>query len=417
MRWTALGALLLLPCLDTSAAPAPVVPRFEVRPFQPPDGGQSVTPPGLYPIPGSLNAVLTADALDGTRTRLVALDGPDAGQIVQELTPGARGALVLRVHQGQGSENWFLAGAANATGFDVPTSWYRLDPGSLTLLSPGQPYGFWGRSRRDELLLVEARDPTLWFIDTVHRLSGGPITTTASVRVPPPADAFPLGSANAGVPGPFAGGKFYTVADAGSSPALMALDLATPDGGFAIVTRLDAVPLGGAFYDGPLAHYALLIDRSGQTISIHDLDVAGAPLVGTMTVATDAGVCAGRVDCLIENLVVSNEAFGSFDAGVVLVPMRFDGRQFTAVIDWSSVASALTLRSDGTALPAARLFEDVGGSGGGGGGGGSPNPPLGPGLSGGTGSGCSASTHDSGVALSLLALLVALGLSAARRGL
>ena len=125
-----------------------MVPRFEIRPFQPPDGGQSVTPPGLYPIPGSLNAVLTADALDGTRTRLVALDGPDAGQIVQELTPGVRGALVLRVHQGQGSENWFLAGAANATGFDVPTSWYRLDPGSLTLLSPGQPFGFWGRSRR-----------------------------------------------------------------------------------------------------------------------------------------------------------------------------------------------------------------------------------------------------------------------------
>lgn len=409
MRWTALGALLLLPGFVTSAAPTPVVPRFEVRPFQPADGGQSVTPPGLYPIPGSLEAVLTADALDGTRTRLVALDGPDAGQIVRELTPGARGALVLRVHQAQGSENWFLAGAANATGFDAPTSWYRLD-GSLELLSPGQPYGFWGRSRRDELLLLEAPDPTVWFIDTVHRRSGGPITTTASVRVPAPAGAFPLTSANAGVPGPFAGGKFYTVADAGSSPALMALDLAAPDGGFAIVTRLDALPLGGAFYDGPLVHYALLIDRSGQTVSIRDLDALGAPLVGTMTVSTDAGVCAGRVDCLIENLVVSSEAFGSFDAGVVLVPMRFDGRQFTAVIDWNSVASALTLRSDGTPLPAARLFEDVGTAGGG-------NPsPLGPGLADTTSRGCSASTDGSGVALPLLALLAGLGLSAGRRG-
>ena len=90
--------------------------------------------------------------------------------------------------------------------------------------------------------------------------------------------------------------------------------------------------------------------------------------------------------------------------------MRFDGRQFTAVIDWNSVASALTLRSDGTPLPAARLFEDVGGAGGG-----SPSP-LGPGLSDNNGRGCSASTDGSGVALPLLALLAGLGLSAGRRG-
>lgn len=51
--------------------------------------------------------------------------------------------------------------------------------------------------------------------------------------------------------------------------------------------------------------------------------------------------------------VVFSEALGSFDGGVLLVPMELDGRSLTAVIDWGAFAQGLGLRVDGAAVPIA----------------------------------------------------------------